>query len=258
MERLIGGSSMNHGHENDKCQCSHEHVVVEENHGHDHTHVGHHGSSIFSELMCHFPYAIFSVAFSLAILSLLGYITCSTGNPQSLCRGAHLAFHSFHFLHIVFAATGTLIAFFRFSSNVPRALFVGVFSTLTFCTLSDSVLPYLAGRLLGVEMEFHLCFVSELRNIVPFLIVGLINGLIMGKYHIARGGFYSVFSHFFHILVSSLAATFYIVSHGLTNWYHVIGMLFLFLVIAVVVPCTLSDVVVPMAAAKAGKKNERN
>ncbi len=258
MERRIGGTSMNHDHENDKCKCSPEPVVVEENHGHDHTHMHHHGSSIFSELMCHLPYAIFSVAFSLAILSLLGYLTSSVTDPEILRKSANRAFHNFHFLHIVFAATGTLIAFFRFSNNIPRGIFVGIFSTLTFCTLSDSVLPYLAGRLLGVEMSFHFCLFSELRNILPFLFVGVCNGLVMGKYHIARGGFYSVFSHFFHILVSSLAATFYIVSHGLTHWHHVIGMLFLFLVIAVVVPCTLSDVVVPMAAAKAGKKNERN
>lgn len=239
------GTSMNHDHQ-------------EENHGHDHTHVHYHGNSIFSELMCHFPYAIFSVALSLAILSLLNYMTCSSFESHVLCDAAQVAFHNFHFLHIVFAATGTLIAFFRFSDNIFRGLLVGIFSTLTFCTLSDSVLPYFAGRLLGVDMEFHLCLVSELRNIVPFLCIGLCNGLVMGKYHISRGGFYSVFSHFFHILVSSLAATFYIVSHGLTDWHHVIGMLFIFLVIAVVVPCTLSDVVVPMAAAKAGKRNERN
>lgn len=249
---------MNNHHDHNTCNCESSKTVVEENHGHDHTHVHAHGSSIFSELMCHFPYAIFSVSLSLAVLSLLGYLTCSNTDVQCLCRGAHLAFHSFHFLHIVFAATGVLIAFFRFSDNIVRGLLVGVFSTLTFCTLSDSILPYLAGRLLGVEMEFHLCLISELKNIIPFLFIGLCNGLVMGKFHISRGGFYSVFSHFFHILVSSLAATFYIVSHGLTHWHHVIGMLFIFLVIAVVVPCTLSDVVVPMAAAKAGKRNERN
>jgi len=81
---------------------------------------------------------------------------------------------------------------------------------------------------------------------------------VMGLYHRSRGGFYSVFSHFFHILISSFASTFYIVSHGLLHWYSFIGMIFLFLVIAVVIPCTLSDVVIPMAAARAGKKNERN
>jgi len=73
-----------------------------------------------------------------------------------------------------------------------------------------------------------------------------------------NNAFYSVFFSFIYILVSSLASTFYIVSHGLTNWQSVIGLLFLFLIIAVVFLCTMSDVVVPMAAAGAGRKNERN
>ena len=213
---------------------------------------------IFNELAHHFPYAIFSVAFSLAVLALLNYTTCGVTDVWKIRRSAGVLFHAFHFLHIVFAATGSMICFFRFSKNIVRGIIVGIFTTMIFCTLSDAVLPYLAGRLLGVNMHFHLCFLSELRNVVPFLSVGLLNGLIVGRYHIENGSFYSVFSHFIHILISSLASSFYIVSHGLLHWYSVIGMLFLFLVIAVVVPCTLSDVVVPIAAARAGKKNERN
>ncbi len=232
--------------------------IKEEDYGHDHVHLHPHGHSLFDELMCHLPYAIFSVAFSLTILSFLSYTTTGVTDARLIRRGANVLFHSFHFLHIVFAATGTLITFFRFSNNIFRGILVGIFTTITFCTLSDAILPYLAGRLLGVHMSFHLCFFSELRNVLPFLTVGLINGVVMGKYHVSRGGFYSIFSHFLHILISSFASTFYIVSHGLIHWYHFIGMIFLFLIIAVVVPCTLSDVVIPMTAAKAGKKNERN
>ena len=212
----------------------------------------------FNELVHHLPYSIFSVAMCLSVLALLNYTTCGVTDPWCIRHSAGVLFHCFHFLHIVFAATGSMICFFRFSKNLIRGIFVGIFTTMVFCTLSDMVLPYLAGRLLGVQMNFHVCFFSELRNVVPFLCVGLLNGLIMGRYHNAKGSFYSVFSHFIHILISSFASTFYIVSHGLINWYSVIGMLFVFLVIAVVVPCTLSDVVVPIAAARAGKKNERN
>jgi len=213
---------------------------------------------IFNELVHHLPYAIFSVALCLAVLGLLNYTTCGVVELWRIRESAGVLFHSFHFLHIVFAATGSMICFFRFSKNIFRGILVGVFTTMIFCTMSDAVLPYLAGRLLGVNMDFHLCFLSELRNVLPFLSIGLLNGLIMGRYHNADGSFYSVFSHFLHILISSFASSFYIVSHGLICWYSVIGMLFLFLVIAVVVPCTLSDVVVPIAAARAGKKNERN
>jgi hypothetical protein len=224
------------------------------NHCLDHAH----GHSIVSELVCHLPYAIFSVALSLTLLSFTTYLTCHLGSSLVLCNGASVLFHNFHFLHIVFAMTGTLIAFFRYSQSVVRGILTGICTTMIFCTLSDAVLPYLGGVLLGVDMHFHLCFLSELSNVLPFLFVGTLNGLIMGKYHKSPGAFNSVLSHFLHILVSSLASTFYLVSHGMVHWYSSIGMVFLFLIVAVVIPCTLSDVVIPIAAAKAGKKDERD
>lgn len=229
------------------------------NHGHDHIHDSVHEHTILGELMCHLPYGIFSVALGLCILSFLTYLTYGTSDVKTIRSGAKVLFHSFHFLHIVFASTGTLIAFFRFSQNVWRGILVSIFTTIVFCTLSDAVLPYLAGRILEGNMHFHLCFFTELKNVLPFLTVGLLNGVVMGKYHRAHGGFYSsVFSHFFHILISSFASLFYLIYCGMVNWSSMIGLVFLFLVIAVVVPCTLSDVVIPMAAARSGKKNERD
>ena len=70
---------------------------------------------------------------------------------------------------------------------------------------------------------------------------------------IKQGG-YSLSSHATHIFISSLASTFYLISHGFTNWYVSIGNVFVLLIIAVVVPCTLADVVVPMTMARLGKK----
>jgi len=213
---------------------------------------------IFDEFVHHFPYAIFSVSLCFVILGFLRYTTCDVVSRSCIEKSSHILFHSFHFLHIVFSATGSMVCYFRFSRNILRGLLVGIFATVVFCTLSDAVIPYLAGCILGVDMSFHLCFLSHLNNVLPFLGIGLLNGLLLGLFHNSRGSFYSVFSHFVHILISSLASTFYMVSHGFFHWDKVIGLLFLFLVIAVVIPCTLSDVVVPMAAAKAGKKNERN
>jgi hypothetical protein len=227
------------------CQLSSSH----HDHGHDHT--------LLSELIHHLPYAIFSVAFGLAILSFLVYMSfLGKSDPGMVCRGSNALFHSFHFMHIVFAATGTMITFFRFSKNIVKGFLVGCFAASFFCTISDVVFPYLAGNLMGVHMHFHVCFFTELHNILPFLIVGLLNGFIMSRHHASRQGLFSIFSHFIHILVSSFASMFYLVSHGCTDWYLNIGVVFLFLVIAVVVPCTLSDVVVPMAFARTDKKHD--
>ena len=80
----------------------------------------------------------------------------------------------------------------------------------------------------------------------------------MSKHHNSKQWLYSISSHAVHILISSLASVFYLVSHGFTNWYAHIGNVFLFLIIAVVVPCTLSDVVTPMAFARRDKGDERH
>jgi hypothetical protein len=225
----------------------------------NHSHSDHlHNHSLFDELVCHLPYAIFAVAFGLSLLSFMSFLTFCTEDQRVLCRSAHILFHSFHFMHIVFAATGTLITFLRFSKSTTQALLVGIFSPVIFCTLSDNILPYIGGRMLGVNMHFHMCFFTELHNVLPFLFVGILNGFILGKYHAGDKGLYSLFSHAVHILISSLASIFYLVSHGFTDWYTQIGFVFLFLVGAVVLPCTLSDVVIPMVLARAGGGNEKH
>jgi hypothetical protein len=160
-------------------------------------------------------------------------------------------------MHIVFATTGTLITFFRFSKNVSRALLVGILSPMVFCVLSDAVLPYIGGRMLGVSMDLHFCFISEWHNVIPFLCVGLINGFVMRHHCDSEQASHGLTSHAMHIFVSSLASMFYLVSHGLADWYTQIGMVFLLLIVSVVIPCTLSDVVVPMFIAKLGIVDEK-
>lgn len=218
--------------------------------GHGGHHDTHHEHTIYDEIICHFPYAVFSVACALTVVSFVMQF-----NPKALLsadvqRQLDVMFHSFHFMHIVFAATGTMLTFLRYSKNMLTGILVGILSPAFFCMLSDAILPYFGGKMFGVNMHWHICLVSELHNVLPFLVVGIINGIVMSKHHESKQGLYSIFSHFVHILVSSLASTFYIVSHGFGNWYSSIGYLFLFLIGAVVVPCTFSDVVVPMMVAK--------
>ena len=203
------------------------------------------GSIIINELACHFPYAVFSVALSLATAAILGYFSFGA-KPEVIEHGSHVLFHTFHFMHIVFASSGTVLTFCRFSKNITRGIIVGAVSAVFFCVLSDSVMPYLIGEFMGVDMYFHICFVSEWNNVLPFLLVGLFNGWVLSKHNSAEGSFYSIWSHFMHIFVSSLASVLYVISHGMHDWHGQMGILFMFLIVAVVIPCTLSDVVVPV------------
>lgn len=215
-----------------------------ENHVHEHT--------ILQELICHFPYAVFSVAFALTLVS---FITKPGSQPSDVLQHqSHVLFHNFHFMHIVFAAAGSMITYLRYSKKILLGILVGILSPAVFCILSDVVLPYWGGRMLGVDMHWHICFISELHNVLPFLFTGILTGIALSYHGSEQQGFYSIFSHFFHIFVSSIASTLYLVSHGFTEWYESIGYVFVFLIIAVVVPCTCSDVLVPMFFAKAHNK----
>lgn len=228
---------------------------------HMHNDHHHHDYLLKSELLHHLPYAIFSVALGMVVLSLLDYSATvqsfGVAARQARCSGYHMLFHSFHFLHILFAATGTVITFSRFSNSVGKALIVGTLSPAVFCMLSDVILPYLSGRALGIEMELHICFHRELQNVLPFLGVGILNGMVLRYHHSSMLRVFSLGSHFIHILISSLAALFYMVAHGFDNWYPQMGYVFLFLVVAIVIPCTFSDVIVPMYFAGA-KRNEKH
>ncbi len=218
-----------------------------------HNHENHKGSLI-DELMCHFPYAIFSAALGLIVLSLLEFSGLTKGVGGAPAKGMHMLFHSFHFLHLVFASTGALVMFSRYSNNIMKGFIVALLSALIFCTLSDIILPYVAGRFLGVSMRFHICLISEMHNIVPFLGIGLLNGLVISKNTAINKGFYSLGMHVGHILSSSLASLFYLVSEGFGHWYPQMGALFVILIIAVVVPCTLADIIVPVLVARSEKK----
>jgi len=214
--------------------------------------------TVWGELIHHLPYGIFSVALSLALLGFTTYFSVLQTNGAAVLVGSDVLFHVFHFMHLVFATTGSLLSYYRFSDGILRPIIVSVLSTAFFCGLSDMFLPYLGGRLLGIDMQFHFCFFHEFGTVVPFLAAGIINGLVISRYHKSLQSSYFFFSHFTHILVSSLASAFFFVSHGFSNWYQYIGAVFLFLIVAVVVPCSLSDVVVPMVVARADKKDEKH
>jgi hypothetical protein len=209
---------------------------------------------VIDELICHFPYAVFSVAISLIVLTILDLLV---GNSTSLITQQQTwfnMFHSFHFVHIVFASVGAMITFSKFSNDRLRGLVVSAASAMVFCILSDILMPYIGATMLGIDMKLHICFWSELHNILPFLLIGLLTGWLITAHHKNLDhDSMGMWSHFTHIFVSSMASMFYMVSSGFTDWVSQIGMLFLLLIFAVVIPCTLSDVVVPILFAKPKK-----
>jgi hypothetical protein len=219
------------------------------NHEHDiHDHCCH---GVIDELVCHFPYAIFSLSISFIVLTMISALAVNSVSSASY----YALFHTFHYLHIVFAGVGTVITFFRFSRNFARGIVVSFLSPIVFCVLSDVIMPYLGGTAVGITMKLHICFYHEFTNIGVFLLAGILTGfaLIYHGSHTQSSKFFARWAHFWHILLSSLASMFYMVASGFEMWMPHIGVAFVILVVGVVVPCTLSDVIVPVVVARSGK-----
>lgn len=196
-------------------------------------------SSLMHELLCHFPYAVFAVTLSLVFLTLLGF-----GHNQTHAQ-LHALFHTLHFLHILFASTGTVLVFLKYGGRMWAALGVGMIVPAFFCTLSDAIMPYFGGVICGIPMKFHFCFRDHFSTILLFLVVGVVNGIVMSFHDEEGQKRYASTAHFLHIFISAFASTVYMISHGFSDWYHHMTFVFCFLLLAVLIPCTLADVVVP-------------
>ncbi|MBN2267157.1 MAG: hypothetical protein JW725_02330 [Candidatus Babeliaceae bacterium] len=227
---------------------------------HDHCECcGHHSNSLYQELICHVPYAAFSLAVGFIILSLINFwASLSLAAPRSLHTSYLVLFHSFHYLHVMIAVTGSVITFFRFSNRLIVGVLVSIISPTFFCVLSDIMLPTLAGNLLGVPMKMHVCFFTphDTLNVISFMLVGFLCGLAI----LAHGTWLrpiAITSHFLHVLAGACASMFYMVANGLYEWFRVMGPMLFFLFLAVLLPCTMSDLVVPIFCARFNRKKDR-
>jgi hypothetical protein len=198
------------------------------------------------EILCHLPYAILSVALSMIFLNLFSF--SQSGNINTVLTGK--LFHNFHFLHILFAGTGTVLMFRKYSKNITLCFFVGLLVPLFFCTLSDAFLPYIGGKILGLDMHFHWCILSHLGNIIPFLATGIINGFVMSLHSSSQIVFYSAGSHFFHIFISAMASMLYLATFGFQEWGSKIGFIFMYIIGVVMVPCICADIIIPILFAR--------
>ncbi|MCD5390641.1 hypothetical protein LR007_02100 [candidate division NPL-UPA2 bacterium] len=199
------------------------------------------------ELGEHLPYTIFSVAVGLGILGMLTFVAELLG--AKMAEPAHGLFHVFHPLHMLFSAAATTAMFWRHERKVIKAVVIGFLGAVGVCGMSDILIPYISGWLLGVEMELHICIIKHPMVILPFTAMGIFLGLV------ASTGTHksTIFSHAGHVLVSSMASILYLVSYGLSEWMHVIGLVFIYMVLAVIIPCCTSDIAFPLLLTEKGE-----
>ena len=202
------------------------------------------------ELLAHLPFSIFSTVGGMMLVAILTFI----GQPfygEKLPEAFRELFHIFHPVHMLFSATATTAMFWQYERRVIKALIVGLVGAILVCGASDIVIPHVSGLMLGVEMHFHVCVIEHPGLVLPFAAVGVVAGFLASG-HIVRA---TVFSHAVHVVISSSASLLYLVSFGLQNWIDQAGWVFIFVVLAVMVPCCFSDIVFPLlVVTKEGEK----
>jgi len=183
------------------------------------------------ELVRHAPFTAFG-----AITGIIIMVIIVLGNvPASI---SHTAFYTLHPLHIVLSALMTTAMYMRHGKGkVWAAILIGYVGSICIATLSDAVIPYLGGVLLGVKMEFEIPFIEKWWLVNPMALVGIAIGYWK---HITR------FPHYGHVLLSTWASLFYFTAFGIAHWIPLFPFIFLFLFLAVWIPCCLSDVVFPL------------
>ena len=241
---------------------------------HRHTHEDEHNhalgadgarsSALVVELREHLPFSASAVAIGLIVAGTICILTLGAqGAAEALVEHeqtghdhdhtvspARLFFHLFHPAHMLFSAAATTAMFFRYESGVLKAILIGLIGAIGVCGISDIVMPHVSLMILGIQTPWHICVYEHPMLVLPFAGVGVLLGLAAAGSVIRS----TIISHSLHVLMSTMASIFYMVGPlGIIAWIHDLGKVFIFVIVAVMVPCCVSDIVFPLLLSKAGR-----
>lgn len=206
-----------------------------------------------SHLKLSFIAVIIGMAITYAAINLK--IVNSFFSKLGIDFGSHDAFHLFHYPHISLACATAFLNFYRLTKNLIMSCLIGLTVPLGFCILSDILVPYWGAKLAGAEhIHLHLCVLKGFKSVAFFNLIGIFIALVCKyaseKFKNIRLYKTILLNHFLHEVVSAIASASYLASFGFALWHTKIFATFFILIIAVVVPCLLSDLVIPTLIGK--------
>ena len=185
---------------------------------------------IISELKRHAPFTALGALTGSAVMAIIVF-----GDVPS--EISHTIFYILHPLHVILSALVTTAMYAKYrKAKLWAVILIGWTGSIGIATISDAVIPYLGGSLLHAQMEFH----------VPFIEKWWINLLALGGIAIGLRKQTTRVPHAGHVLLSTWASLFYFTSFGIANWIPLLPFVFLFLFLAVWIPCCTSDIVYPL------------
>jgi hypothetical protein len=192
--------------------------------------------TITKELKNHIPFTIFGAI--TGILLMFFFYKVSFEVSRNI-------FYVLHPLHVVLSAIVTT-SIYSFYSKKPKLwllILIGYVGAIGIATISDSIIPYLGEFLLDLPNKgIHLGFIEKWWLINPLAFLGIAIGYFKPKTKIPHAG---------HVLISTWASLFHVIMAlgGVISFVLTITI-FLFLFLAVWIPCCLSDIVFPLLFVK--------
>jgi len=204
---------------------------------------------IISELKAHIPFTAMGAVSGIIIM----VIVILTDVPSHLSLDV---FHILHPIHVILSALTTTAMYRKYGhKKIWAAVLIGYFGSIGIATISDAIIPYVGGAMLGLDIEFHIPFIeTEIMHLIGIPTWILINasaflGILIG-YLVPT----TKIPHLGHVFLSTWASLFYFIAYSVAEWLPLLGLIFLFLFLAVWLPCCVSDIVFPLLFTRASDK----
>lgn len=206
---------------------------------------------ISKELKIHTPFTVFGALTGIVIMLFSSKI------PAKL---SYDIFYILHPIHVVLSALVTASMYelhtcqritkkcIRGKCNLWILILIGYVGSVGIATISDSIIPYFGEVMLGLPNRgMHIGFIEKWWLINPLAILGVAIAYFRPS---------TKFPHLGHVLLSTWASLFHIIMaiSGSLSWFTY-AIIFIFLFIAVWLPCCLSDIAFPLLFVKKQKTN---
>ncbi len=198
---------------------------------------------IAQELKNHAPFTLLGALTGVVMMVLF----------QSIPK--HIALNTFYILHPAHVLLSALVTTSMYQMhksgqgrhNLLALLLIGFIGSIGIATISDSLIPYLGEAMLNMPNRgLHIGFIEKWWLINPLALLGIAIAYFRPS---------TKFPHAGHVLLSTWASLFHVLMAmgGPQSWLSYL-VVFVFLFIAVVIPCCVSDIVFPLLFV--GKKAE--
>jgi len=196
---------------------------------------------ILSELKEHAPFTAIGAVTGIIIMVIIIFARI----PAPISEAA---FYTLHPLHVVLSALVTTAMYMRYSKGkLWAAILIGYAGSIGIATLSDAIIPYLEGTALNIEISLHAPFLET--EAMPYFGVAkwvVINSAAIIGIALGYWKHTTKVPHSGHVLLSTWASLFYFTAFGTASWLPLLPLIFIFLFLAVWLPCCLSDIVFPL------------